>query len=52
MYSVVYSVVYSVTFTNFVVTEIIGPYNKAPFQTDYREAAESRMGDVKAGQVL
>ena len=37
---------------NFVVTEIIGPYTKAPFQTDYGEAAESRMGNDKAGQDL
>ena len=34
----------------FVVAEIIGLYTKALFQTDDGEAAESRMGENKAGQ--
>ena len=36
----------------YVVTEIISLYTKALFQTDNGEAAESRMGDDKAGQDL
>ena len=36
----------------FVVTEIIGLYTKALFQTDAGEAAKSRIGDDEAGQYL